>query len=569
MKYILIFLFPLLVLAQKKPPKDYFIKPMDIPFVLSGTFAELRSNHFHSGIDIKTQQREGIEVVASASGYVSRIKIQHFGYGKALYIDHPNGYTTVYAHLQRFSKKIEAYVKKQQYAKESYIIELFPNKEALELIQGEVIGFSGNSGSSGGPHLHYEIRDASERPVNPLLFGYDIKDTTKPTINGLYAYAINDSSHVLQSQKMVKLKLNLNKNGVYTVPELEAYGKIGFGIDAIDKLDAAANKNGVYEIKTTFNGEPMFQVTFSRFSFAETRYINRFIDYGYYKNKRRRIQKLYKEQNNPLSIIKAHSNFGFLRIEDSLSGIYQIKIKDFKKNETVIQIPIKGTKEVIVHEKPSCTTPHYVYHDQLFSYEENGISLYIPRKALYEDTYLDIENSGDTITINNEDIPLHKNIKIKFDISHYSDKDKKKLFISKLDYKNRPAYTSTYKRKDVFEANTRSFGKYTLSQDSINPTISPMNFKANKWLSNYKKLKVKIRDPLSGIKNYRATINGKFILMEYEYKKDQLTYNFDDGISTETKNNLKVIVTDNVGNSSTFETVFYRKIKPTNIENTK
>jgi len=164
--------------------------------LLSGTFAELRSNHFHSGLDIKTQQRRGLKVKASATGFVSRIKVSHFGYGKALYITHPNGYTTVYAHLQKFSPDIEAYVKQQQYKKESYQIELFPKAGTLPVLKDNLIAYSGNSGGSGGPHLHYEIRDKQQRPMNPLLFGLDVKDTTNPIIKSIYAYPLDNQASI-------------------------------------------------------------------------------------------------------------------------------------------------------------------------------------------------------------------------------------------------------------------------------------------------------------------------------------------------------------------------------------
>ena len=166
--------------AQIPYPQNYFSSPLDITLVLSGTFAELRSNHFHSGLDIKTNGKEGFKTYASAEGYVSRIKISRYGYGKALYITHPNGYTTVYAHLQKFSPSIEAYVKQQQYKKETFELELFPKAETLKVAAKEVIAYTGNTGGSGGPHLHFEIRDKQERPMNPMLFGMDIKDTTKP-----------------------------------------------------------------------------------------------------------------------------------------------------------------------------------------------------------------------------------------------------------------------------------------------------------------------------------------------------------------------------------------------------
>src|SRR5690554_1424403 len=186
-----------LVFAQKNHPKDYFVSPMDVPLHMSGTFGELRNNHFHSGIDFKTQQREGQNVLAAAEGYVSRIKVSTWGYGKALYITHPNGYTTVYAHLQKYSPEIEAYVKKRQYYQKSFEVEFFPGASDLKVTQGQLIGLSGNSGGSGGPHLHFEIRDSkTENIINPLFFGFDklITDTKKPILNHVTVYPLGENS---------------------------------------------------------------------------------------------------------------------------------------------------------------------------------------------------------------------------------------------------------------------------------------------------------------------------------------------------------------------------------------
>ena len=188
-------------------PKDYFRSPLDIPLALSGTFAELRSSHFHAGLDIKTKRREGLKIYATAEGYVSRIKISHFGYGKVLYITHPNGYTTVYAHLKKFSETIEAFIKDCQYEKESYEVEVFLNSEELTVLKGEVIAYSGNSGSSGGPHLHFEIRDNKERPINPMLFGMDVKDTKKPFVLSVFAYPKDENAIINGKNKRIALRL--------------------------------------------------------------------------------------------------------------------------------------------------------------------------------------------------------------------------------------------------------------------------------------------------------------------------------------------------------------------------
>ena len=546
--------------AQPSVPEDYFSSPLDIPLVLSGTFGELRSNHFHSGLDIKTQQRQGLNVLATAEGYVSRIKIQHYGYGKALYVQHPNGYTTVYAHLQKFSPEIEAYVKKRQYANETYEIELFPEAGELKVTQNELIAFSGNTGGSGGPHLHYEIRDGNQRPMNPKLFGYKIKDSRPPIINSLFAYPLDNESHVNNSAGRQKIRLIPLQDGSYTTEKIDACGNIGFGVSTVDQQDMAPNKNGVYKVETSVNGDDIFAIKFNRFSFGETRYLNQLIDYEYYSNHKSRVKKLYVEPGNPLSVFDKVVSEGKLNIKDSLDYNYTIRVTDFSGNERVIRVPIRGRNSGEIQPKKVKKTDYFVNANQAFTAEENGIDFYIPAGSLYENTYLDVAFKGDTIDFHTDDTPIHKNITLGFDVSKYSSADREKMFIARLGYRNRPLYTSTYKKGDRFTAGIRTFGKYTLETDVTPPKISPVNFGDGQWISSNKNLRLRISDDLSGIKSYRATVNGKFILMEYEYKNNSLTHNFDDGVITDTENDFKLIVTDNVGNSTTYEAKFFRKL---------
>lgn len=545
--------------SQNNIPNNYFDNPIDIPLILSGNFGELRSDHFHSGLDIKTQQREGIPVYAPADGYVKRIKISHYGYGKALYILHPNGYTTVYAHLQKYSGAIQEYVKKTQYEKETFILELFPDEDQLLVKKGELIAFTGNSGSSGGPHLHFEIRDASSRPMNPMLFGINISDTKKPIVNSVFVYPISEDSQINKSQNTVKLRLILQKNGSYKTENIFAYGKIGFGVSTDDQQNGASNKNGVYNIKTIYNGEEKFNVLFEKFSFAETRYLNRYIDYTYFKTNRIRIQKLFRQNNNPLSIINGNSSDGYITIEEGFTSVFTIEITDYKKNKTLITIPIKGKKQDIINPFVDKKPGDYIYADQATSITKGKFSVYIPANSLYENTYLNIEVIGDTLKVHEDIIPVHKNITITVDVSNYNESDLDKLYLGRINYKGEPYYNTTYRKGTKLSTKTRTLGSYVLVIDTTAPTIKPVNFSDKKWLNKNNTLKVKIEDDLSGISSYRATINGNFILMEYNYKKDVLTYDFDDNIILDSENNLKVIVVDNVGNNATFEATFFRK----------
>ncbi|MEM6718196.1 MAG: M23 family metallopeptidase [Bacteroidota bacterium] len=536
---------------------------MDIPIILSGTFGELRSNHFHSGIDIKTKQKEGFEVFAIDNGYVSRIKIQHWGFGKALYVTHSNGYTSVYAHLKKLSPKLEAYLKKQQYSKESYAIQLYPKPSELILKKGEVIAYSGNSGSSGGPHLHFEIRDANSKPMNPLLFGYEVKDSQTPTVNGVYAYALSDAAQVNASNEVVQLQLKKDtKKNSYTASKIYASGEIGLGINAFDRQDLGVNKNGVYEVETFVNEVKNFSYAFDKFSFGESRYINTLIDYARFKKLKQRVQRCFVVPSNKLSIYDNVLNNGRIKIEEGKEYSVVIKVRDIKDNLTTITVPIEGKKQKITRKRKEKITNHFVKRDAEYSLKEGEVSVYIPKYTFYEDFYFDLsKDKKGHYKIHNDKVAAHKNFVISFDVSKYPAKDRKNLFIASLNKKKKPSYSATKRNGTKFTTSTKNLGTYFLVKDSIPPKVRPINFAKDKWISNKKYLKVKVSDDVSGIRSFRGSINGKWILFEYDPKKGMLTYDFSDINFTEAKHNLKLIVTDNVGNNTTFTSTFYRKTK--------
>mgnify|MGYP006189078245 CR=1 FL=1 len=559
--FSLLLYFTALIASAQAPniPTDYFDDPLQVDLALAGTFGELRSNHFHSGLDIKTQQREGLPVYASAEGYVSRINVSNFGYGKALYIQHPNGYTTVYAHLKNFSPQIEAYIKKLQYRNESYEVEVYPTASELPIERGEMVANSGNTGGSGGPHLHFEIRDGEQNPMNPLMFGIDLADNRPPLVSGVYAYPLGEEAHINGSSERQKLRLIPQKDGSFQAEKIEACGDISFGINTVDQLDAAPNQNGVFRIETSANGEKLLQVNFDKFSFAETRNLNQLIDYGYYIQNNRRIQKLFIEPSNPLSIYSDSSNEGVLNVQDSLSYNYVIKVSDFAGNERIVRIPVEGKFRADVNPKPEHTTEYFVEANEGAQFEDKGIDVYIPKNSIYEDLYLDVSFEEEKINLHEDIVPIHSNITIGFDVSKYEPADREQMFIARLNKWGRPNYSTTTKEGARFTTKTRSFGTYTLARDTKAPAVVPVNFKNGQWISGNKDLKVRISDDLSGINSFRATVNGKFILMEYEYKQNLLTHNFADGVVTDTENQLKIEVTDNVGNTTIFESTFFRK----------
>lgn len=546
--------------SQSPYPQDYFRSPLDITLVLAGSFAELRSNHFHAGLDLKTQQRTGLKVYAAAQGYISRIKISHFGYGKALYITHPNGYVSVYAHLEKFSPKIQERIKAYQYEKEQYEIELFPTPEELPISKDEIVAYSGNTGSSGGPHLHFEIRDNEERPINPMLFGIHIDDHKRPVISGVYAYPKNRNSHVKNSKKRIELRLIPNKNGDYTTETIEALGDIGFGIVSYDQQDLAYNKNGLNNIQAFYNGTKCFEMNFKRFSFNETRHLNRYIDFELYKEQRFRVQKLFVQSGNTLSMLRNVYNDGYIKVEDSTSSVFKAQIRDFEGNESWLSIPIQGKPAKEILEAPEFKPETYIKANQVNELEKNKVKVFFSTNTFYDDFYINFNVSNDTLKLHRDVVPLNKSFLITYDIQNYDDDHKDKLFIASLyGYYQKPSYVNTKRIGNLLSARTKSLGTFALVRDTVNPTVKPQNFKEGQWMSKFNSLSVEIDDDLSGISDYRATINNQWVLMEYDYKTKRLTYDFEDRVSTTTENNLKIIVTDNVGNSTTFETTFYRK----------
>lgn len=556
---ILLFLSMHLV-AQKTYPTDAFRSPLDITTILSGTFGELRSNHFHSGIDIKTQQREGLPVYGIGEGTITRIKVSIWGYGKVLYIAHPNGYTSVYGHLQKFSPKIEAYIKQIQYEKKNYEVEVFPDYGELKIEKGEVIAYSGNTGGSSGPHLHFEIRSSvSEKPTNPLLYGLEVADATNPVIEKLFVYPLSENAQVNKSEERIEVNFTRKSDGSLLADPINASGKIGIGFIGYDRQDMAANQNGLYAVALSVNDKTYSIYDFDSFSFGETRYINTLIDYEYYGRYRKRIQKCFKTAGNNLSIYRELYNNGEIHVKEGLSYSVVLTVTDLKGNETRLTLPITGKKEAIQLPKTVQKTDHYVISKKPNNFDLDGAKVYFPANTFYEDFYIDLKKGKDTVTVHRNTVAAHRNFTITFDATKYSKAEQEQLFIARLDDRLKPSYTSTYKRSGTFTARTRNLGTYTLAKDTIAPTIRTKNFKEKQWLNNYNYLSLSISDDLSGVNTYSATLNGEWILMEYEPKRNTITYNFDDKILDQKQCELKVTVTDNVGNTNTLITTFFRK----------
>ena len=565
---ILIF-FKTIVFSQSPYPQDYFRSPMDLPVHPSGTFGELRGNHFHSGLDFRTKQKEGFPVYAAAAGYVSRIRVSSYGYGIALYIDHPNGYTTVYAHLQKYAPKIEEYVRAKQYEKQSFDIELMPKPGEITVTKSELVAYAGNSGGSGGPHLHFEYRDTkTEMVINPLLFGLDkkMKDTKVPAIHGLMAYPLSEDAVVNETRKPYLLNLKLQKDGTYIADKIYAKGNIGFAISATDKSTGSVGNNGIYSVETFYNGTPGFSYKFNTFAFDESRYINNFIDYSHYYLTGQRFQKLFYKRPYNLTLIKNNKSNGQFTIVPGEVKNFRIEVSDFHGNKVTINGSIEYSDKPASVVEAKKITPYFVKAGNDHNYTNNNVSVFIPGNAFYDDFYLDFRVKDSVLHLHNPTVPVHTHVEVSFDVSHLSKEVLQKTFIGGFTEKKR-FYNESRIEDGRLTAKVRMLGDFKLMQDTKPPKIYSPDFEEGKWLSGKEIFSLKIKDDLSGIATFDAWLNGKWALMHYDYKTNIIYHNFSDGIVAEGKNDLKVTVTDNVGNSSTFETHFFRTQNTAPVEN--
>ena len=565
MKANLFTLFFIVFISAKSQSKYDF--PVELPVYLSGSFAELRPNHFHSGIDIKTRGKTGYKIYSLEDGYIQRIQITLGGNGKALYIKHDNGQSSVYAHLEKFSPRIQKIVKEIQYSEKKFEIRLFPKKNQYRIKKKELIGFSGNTGRSTGPHLHYEIRDKNDNPINPLTFKKEkLEDTIPPIIKSLfYKQLFKNNEGLFEDPKVGFKKLNFKKiKEKYISDTLKVSAIIGFGIDAFDKMNFTNNVMGINKIETFLDNNKIFNMDFNKFSFNEWRHINTFIDYATYKKNKLTIQKLFTTYYNPLEMYDRSLGDGSMDFTELTSlntnspHIYKILLYDFNSNITEILVPLIITenfdKKIQNEIKESF---HRVERDKEKSIEGKQFNLRFKKNSFYQNSYLDLNEREKSIKINSDTIPLLRPFDIEFKLG---DNEIKQLYISQL-IDNKFNYLDNRIENGFLKASSKTLGSFYIKEDSIAPNVEFLNIQDSKWYSNLDKIKIKGYDNETGIKYYSAWINEKWILLEYDIKKNLFFYDFSDRVNSESiANNLKVEIKDNVGNTTTKEITFYRKI---------
>lgn len=549
----------------KTYPQNYFRSPIDQTIRLSGTFGELRPNHLHSGIDIKaTGGKNGQPIYAIADGYIARIKVQSGGYGNALYLVHPNGYMSVYAHLQNFEKNVAKYIKKTQYEKQSFNVDLYLNGTTFRVKKGEKIGNLGTSGRSFGPHLHFEIRDnKTQKPINPLLFGLKMEDDIRPKLHNVKIYHLNDKLETMDTKIHSLVKKGGGKYGIKGDTLTIGAWRAGFGIKAYDHHNGVTNWNGIYALEIYQDGQLIHAFDMETFSFGESRYINAHIDYAEQKLNKAYYNRSYKLPGNRLSIYD--KNEGVVTLHKDKSSKIKVVALDVDGNKAVLDFWVKR-KEVIPADSGNYN--YALLYDKANTINTGLMKAVFSKGTFYENAYLNYRNSADESAdiysdmhqLHDESVPVHKYFNLSIQGDRVPKHLRSKAFIAHCDSKQKVASNGGKWKDGYLTAKVRSLGDYCIMIDDTKPIIEPISFRND--MTNRSRMTFKITDnmPTTGKArglSFNATIDGKWILMRYDEKNDLLIHQLDER-TPKGEHTLKITVRDDRGNKNVYQRQFRR-----------
>ena len=528
-----------------------FHSPIDAPFDLSGTFGEYRSR-FHTGIDFKSRGVQGQNIFSIEEGYISRIEVNNYGYGKVVYIDHPNGYTSVYAHLKDFSSELDKFVRDEQYRLRQSTIKKFPKKGEVKVEKGQLIGYSGNTGGSFGPHLHFEIRDTdTQDALNPLMFNYEYLDKERPIIRGLY---LIDEGNTLVSNLPSKKEIRKLNDSTYTANDIEFNQKTGLGIDIYDiQHKGLFNQNGVYKVDLLIDSLLVYSFKMDRIKFSQNHYRKIMYDYMSAIKNKKKVLKVYTPQNADLSFLRNNNFNGILDPSEYLDSYVSIIVSDWNNNSSYLNFKIKGTES---KDKITSYDGIEILTNQNYEINKNSSVIEIRRNTFYNDLLLNISYKNDTLDLGEDKDPFRSSITIKLPQKISDTLELRQSFIGRIE-DEKVTYINSRKDDSYIYANTSSLGKYIISRDTIKPEIKPINFKQNSNISDRTSVRLRLKDEMSGIKSYDAFLNGKWALFEYEPKSNLIFHKISDNIIIEGENILLINYEDGVGNKGVYRATIY------------
>lgn len=554
-------------LQAQNYPQNYFHWPLDTPLTIVGSFGEIRDSHFHSGLDFGTDEMEGRPVAASAAGYISRIKISADGYGKALYITHPNGYVTVYGHLQKFTQSVNEYVRKIQYERQTFEVDLNLKSKDFLVKQDEVIAYSGSTGSAQGPHLHFEIRDEeTEEPMNPFLFGLYAFDGIAPELKYIRIYPTpeagiankTDTSVIYETQSADGI-LMLNTTDV-----IQAYGYISFGVGATDRIDNSQATLGIYSAELFVDNALAYTWKYDRFNFNDTKQANAHIDYTSYVRDRNTIERFFRLPGNHLNIYDDSIKLGTQYFGEEGSHDIKIVVKDFAGNKSQIEFP------VVVY--PTLNQYQYQAHatDAMLVTNAKGVAIHkakldvsIPSDAVYQDFYYTDQEIKSPQYLSNTyrvgswyealDVPITVGIKPE---TVLPDSLMSKVIVAEVQSDGTLKGRGGIWNKKMVTAQVPTFGDYTLVLDTVSPEVVKDYVPAD--MNSYRGAVIQFiaKDKLSKIKSYSGKVDGKWMLFEFDKKSNMLQCDISPLMENK-EHKVELVVIDERNNVTNYKFDFY------------
>ncbi len=541
---------------------------MDIPVQLSGNFMELRSNHFHAGLDFKTQGREGIPVKSVADGWISRIKISPWGYGKAVYIDHPTGHTSVYGHLSALQGIGAKACLDAQYRARDFSIDIYPEKGTLPVRQGEVIGLSGNTGGSGGPHLHFELRRSSDQhALDPQALGMEVADGLPPEIVGVRLYPMTDSSRIGPYPANAVGFATQGAGGRYTLKpgtRPTAYGTVGLALHTFDRYNDSPNKCGVRRIELFVDSVAVFSTHLDHVDFAHNRYCNAHVDHALFKRSGMDYHRCYRQPNNKLRIYGQEPAQGRIALVPGKDHHVRFVVHDAAGNRSECTFMLRGATldEVLAWPVEPITGSLFRY-DTENVLEEPGVRLTLPPLALYDDAFVQYDRRpaparafSPVHVLHDPLTPIHLNSELRISVPDLPQRLQAKALIVMVAQPGKPTTQGGRFQEGDVVTSVRSFGAYTVMVDTVPPAVSNIDLRAD--MKGRRSFGIKVTDDLSGIDSFKGTIDGQWVLLDYEPKTNTLRHTFDEHTSSPGTKAFKLEVSDERGNSTSWSMNFTR-----------
>ena len=518
------------------------VAPLNIPLVLAGNFGELRDNHFHTGLDFKTQGREGFPVIAASDGVIARVKVSPYGYGRALYLNSPEGWTTVYAHLKRFAPMVEQWALQRQYEDKRFAIDLAP-EQVFAFQQGDTIGWSGNSGGSAGPHLHFEVREtATQRPVNPLFWGFDVSDALPPELSGLWVLPVNGG------------RVNGSSRPQLVAPgsrEIQIEGEARFAVQALDRLDGAVNRCGVYRAELRVGGELEHAWELDTLDFAVNRDMNALAYYGEWERTGTQVYRMHRLPGSQLPIHDAGKATASISRADSLPVEVSVQVWDVHGN-------VRSERwSVAWAQQDSVVVSEALAYDESQRIESDGASVFVPKNTFYEDfdfPLVPLDNENEWL-IGMRDNPASKALKVALPTA-IPEAERSTVLAVRLDRNQRieETYTGSWADDGRFTFSTKTCGQFALKWDSVPPVIRPHKRHRTGQadvlaVRDFGELRFSVADDLSGLRSWEGRLDGAWILFRWDPKRERIWYELEDGKhQTGVDHFLLIRAQDEVGN---------------------